>query len=143
MAENNPFKEALGDTSETFNPFAAKDANLTREQQLRTVAELNLVEPSVLRKSPKIAELTVHDLNDLASEFSGVPTRNERVAELSLEDIQDIEGVFFDFKVAAGRDLARSGIDGLKSVDVSCCCCTPCCCCAATDTSETDAKVYA
>jgi hypothetical protein len=45
--------------------------------------------------------------------------------------------VFFDFKVAAGRDLARrGGMSGLTSVDVSCCCCTPCCCCAATDMTE-------
>ncbi|HEY0640450.1 MAG TPA: hypothetical protein VGD67_22705 [Pseudonocardiaceae bacterium] len=104
--------------------------------QLRTVAELDLVPDEVLAKSPRVRDLTVRDLNDLAAEFAGVPTNNPRVSELTLEDIQDIEGVFYDFKVAAGRDLARLGTDQLASVDVSCCCCTPCCCCAATDTSR-------
>ena len=106
---------------------------------MRTVAEMHLVPDEVLKQSPKIAELTVRDLNDLALEFSGVPSKNEVVSNLSLDDIQDIEGVFYQFKVAAGRDLVKKAGKGGKagSVDVSCCCCTPCCCCAATDMSHT------
>lgn len=135
--EDNPFRRALEEGEGDFNPFSRDSDNLSKQQQLRTVAELDLVDREVLGRFPKVADLTVRDLNDLAAEFSGVPTNNPKVAELSLEDIQDIEGVFYEFKVAAGRDLARlGGKNELASVDVSCCCCTPCCCCAATDMSE-------
>jgi hypothetical protein len=140
MAEENPFKRALGESEGDFRPFADKSRNLTKEYQLRTIKDLGLVKPDVLERLPKVADLTVHDLNDLAAEFSGVPTENERVSALTLEDIQDIESVFYEFKVAAGRELVKQGspVGGAKSsVDVSCCCCTPCCCCAATDMSVT------
>ncbi len=133
MAEENPFKKAL---KEGASP-PREVVNLSKESKLRTVADLNLVKRDVLRRVPKIASLTVRDLEDLASEFTGIPTNNPRVAELSLEDIQDLEGVFHEFKLAAGRDLARLGRADLASVDVSCCCCTPCCCCAAADMAET------
>jgi hypothetical protein len=136
----NPFREALEAAEAESSPaVSAKTTTPTKRAQLRTVAELNLVSKETLRGSPKIAELTVKDLNDLALEFSGVPSKNPVVSELTLEDIQDIESVFYDFKVAAGKDLIqRAGIAGRAgSVDVSCCCCTPCCCCAATDMSHT------
>jgi hypothetical protein len=140
--EENPFKKALEGARKAEgerSPFSREKSgsNDLKAMQLRTVAELDLVPPEVLEKTPKIRDLTVRDLNDLAAEFAGVPTHNATVSELTLEDIQDIEGVFYDFKVAAGRDLARVGTDQLASVDVSCCCCTPCCCCAATDMSHT------
>jgi len=136
--ESNPFKAALEQQEGEFdNPFRREMPNLTKQQQTRTVADLQLVKEDVLQRVPKVADLTVRDLNDLAAEFSGIPTKNPKVAELSLEDIQDIESVFFEFKVAAGRDLAQLGRNDLAAVDVSCCCCTPCCCCAATDMSET------
>jgi hypothetical protein len=135
--EENPFRKALEEGESEASPFSRDVPNLSKESQLRTVRDLNLVEPEVLERLPVVADLTVADLNDLASEFSGVPSNNPKVAELSLEDVRDIETVFFDFKVAAGRDLARrGGMSGLASVDVSCCCCTPCCCCAATDMTE-------
>ena len=130
--EENPFKTAIESGDAKFTPFG-HDVNMVKAQQLRSVKELGLVSPDVIERLPQIADLTVRDLNDLAAEFSGVPTNNSKVSQLSLEDIQDIESVFFDFKVAAGRDLARGGRDNLAAVDVSCCCCTPCCCCAATD----------
>lgn len=136
--EQNPFRKALEEGEAEFAPFGRKDRNLTKERQLRTVREMNLVDPGVLDRAPQVADLTVQDLEDLADEFSGVPSNNRKVAELSLEDIQEIEAVFFEFKVAAGKELAGLGGAGeLASVDVSCCCCTPCCCCAATDMSET------
>jgi BMFP domain-containing protein YqiC len=134
--EENPFKKALEGAEAEVRPFSREATNPTKAQQLRTVADLDLVERETLERTPRIADLTVRDLNDLAAEFSGVPTNNPKVAALSLEDIQDIESVFFDFKVAAGKDLAQIGKGQLASVDVSCCCCTPCCCCAATDMSE-------
>ncbi len=136
--EENPFRKALREGETEFTPFGRKERNLTKERQLRTVREMNLVDPRVLERSPQVADLTVQDLEDLADEFAGVPSHNPRVSELSLEDIQDIEAVFFDFKLAAGKELGRLGGAGeLASVDVSCCCCTPCCCCAATDMTET------
>jgi hypothetical protein len=146
MAEaggENPFKRAFEPVKREeliakTSPFA-KDTrlgNLAKREQLRTVAEMNLVDREVLDRSPKIRELTVKDLNDLAAEFTGIPSNNEKVASLTLEDIQDLEGVFFEFKVSALRDVATAPGD-LAAVDVSCCCCTPCCCCAATDMSQT------
>jgi hypothetical protein len=135
--EENPYKRALEEGESDLKPFSREAPNLTKERQLRTVREMSLVTPDVLERLPQVAELTVQDLEDLASEFSGVPSNNPKIAELSLEDIQDIEGVFYDFKVAAGRDLAQLGKGELAAVDVSCCCCTPCCCCAATDMTET------
>jgi hypothetical protein len=132
--EENPFRRALQEGEARFHPFTQREApNLIKEEKLRTVRDLNLVHPDVLERVPQVADLTVADLEDLASEFSGVPSHNPKVAELSIEDIQEIEVVFYDFKVAAGKDLARAGRGQLSSVDVSCCCCTPCCCCAATD----------
>jgi hypothetical protein len=56
-----------------------------------------------------------------------------------LEDLKDIEDVFFEYKLAVGRDMQRplrggSGI-GVADVSVSSCCSTPCSCCAAVDTT--------
>lgn len=133
--EENPFRRALADDGADFAPFRRKEVNLTKERQLRRIGDMNLVSPEVLERSPQVADLTVQDLEDLADEFSGVPSHNRKVSELSLDDIRDIESVFFEFKVAAGKELAGGG--DLAAVDVSCCCCTPCCCCAATDMSET------
>jgi len=132
--EENPFRSALGEGEAEFHPLTQRGApNPVKEQKLRTVRDLNLVQPDVLERVPQVADLTVADLEDLASEFNGVPSYNPKVAELSIEDIQEIEAVFYDFKVAAAKDLARGGREQLTAVDVSCCCCTPCCCCAATD----------
>ncbi len=136
---SNPFRKALEGAENDKTPVRP-DRTVTpvRRTQMRTVAEMHLVPDEVLKESPKIAALTVRDLNDLALEFSGVPSNNELVSNLSLDDIQDIEGVFYQFKVAAGRDLIKKSPSGKAgSVDVSCCCCTPCCCCAATDMSHT------
>ena len=136
--DENPFRKALEVGEVEFTPFGRKERNLTKERQLRTIREMELVPAEVLERNRQIADLNVQDLEDLASEFSGVPTNNPKVAELTLDDIQDIEAVFFDFKVSAGKELAALGGRGeLAAVDVSCCCCTPCCCCAATDMSET------
>lgn len=136
MTENsaNPFTEALQEFDSDFSPF--EQAPVT-PAQLQTVAEMNLVKPEVLERIPKIAALTVKDLNDLADAFNGIPTNNQNVAELTLEDIKDIEDVFFEYKLAVGRDMLRplsggQGI-GVAGVSVSSCCSTPCSCCAAVD----------
>lgn len=140
-AAENPFKKALEGAAKggAATPRPRKQPSKLKELELRTVADLGLVDPQVLERTPTVRDLTVRDLNDLAAEFSGVPSNNPKVAELSLEDIQDIEGVFYNFKVSTGREMASTGVNRLaaSSVDVSCCCCTPCCCCAATDMSHT------
>ncbi len=144
--ESNPFRDAItlpdDDEARRRNPFDRdRDHDKetpTRREQLRTIADLDFVDKRTLEKAPQIRDLRVLDLNDLALEFSGVPTGNDRIAELTIEDIQDIESVFLDIKLKAGRELV-GGSNDLAAVDVSCCCCTPCCCCAATDTSHTAA----
>lgn len=141
----NPFRKAIEPTPDAegaarSRPFDRAQARISpvRSDKMRTIADLGLVDAKTLERTPAIRDLTVHDLNDLAAEFSGIPTSNRRVSDLTIEDIQSIEAVFTDFKLKAGRDLAAKATKGTgSSVDVSCCCCTPCCCCAATDLSHT------
>lgn len=135
MTDNNPFKE-LSAGPEAADGDPQRGENLRRKQELRTISDLGLVSPEELAQLPRIRDLTVHDLEDLASEFTGIPTGNERVTALNLNDLQDLEGVFFEFKRSVGRDVARHG-GTVRSVDVSCCCCTPCCSCAAADMTYT------
>jgi hypothetical protein len=131
----NPFTEALEEFESDFSPFTSAPA--VAAAQLQTVRDMNLVEPEVLDQIPKVASLTVKDLNDLADAFNGIPTTNPIVGELTLEDLKDIEDVFFEYKLAVGRDMQRPlsgghGI-GVAGVSVSSCCSTPCSCCAAVD----------
>jgi hypothetical protein len=131
-----PFQEALEEFDSDFSPAVANPS--VASAQLQTVAEMNLVKPEVLDQLPKIRNLTVRDLNDLASSFSGIPTNNPNIAELTLEDLKDIEDVFFEYKLAVGRDMERPiGSGGVEAagVSVSSCCSTPCSCCAAVDTT--------
>jgi hypothetical protein len=146
MAEDNPFRRVLDERGEKLqrreltrrvplDALETKDVPSKREQ-LRTVADLGIADRALLRRNPKIAALTVRDLNDLAAQFNGIPTNNPKVAKLTVADMQDIEGVFLDYKVKAATDVARivkGGGSPAASVDVSCCCCTPCCCCAAAE----------
>ncbi len=136
MAEN-PYEDILaGQPAEARQrkPFSpgAKPEGGEKSEDRRTVAELNLVDPAVLAEMPRIAELTVEDLEDLASEFSGLDSGNNKVKDLTVEDIQDLEGVFFQFRAGA-LQKAASGGDGTLEWSISCCSCTPCCCCAAAD----------
>ena len=133
----NPFEDILADQpaeSRQRKPFGpgAHPEGAEKAEDRRTVAELNLVDPAVLAEMPKIAELTVEDLEDLASEFSGLDSGNQRVKDLSVEDIQDLEGVFFQFRAGA-LQKAATGAEGELEWSISCCSCTPCCCCAAVD----------
>jgi hypothetical protein len=138
-ALRQPTEEYAEDAAARITPFARgrRPSNPTKEDQLRTVGEMGLVDRAALERTPTVRDLTVRDLNDLASEFSGIPTNNPKVAELTVEDVQDLEGVFLEFKLRTVADLARPDALQLESIDVSCCCCTPCCCCAATDLSHT------
>ena len=135
MAEN-PFKSALERAQPEEATTLGEGTSPSQADLLRTVEDLNIVDPEVLRSMPKVAKLTVKDLNDLAAEFNGVPSGNPKVKDFTLEDLQDLEGVFFEYKVAALRQV-QSGQDvTAEAWSVSCCCCTPCCCCAAADVEE-------
>jgi hypothetical protein len=138
--DDNPFKRALearegGEFTRLrpFRPPEAKGASPRRIDQTRTVADLNLADPAVVSKNPRIAGLTVHDLGDLADQFSGIPVYNPKIADLTIDDMQDLEGVFLEFKTNAAREISGLARGELAAVDVSCCCCTPCCCCAAAE----------
>jgi hypothetical protein len=99
------------------------------------VREMNL--PSGQLATPRAADLSVKDLNDLAAEFSGLQTNNPHLPELSLEDLNSLEAVFTDVKIQAAMAAREAALSGAAAPDwtVSCCCCTPCCSCAATDTT--------
>lgn len=137
---DNPFRQALDATRPSQKDLQGTQAagaldekgNPVQRDQGRTIEDLKLVDPRVLAKNPKVARLTVRDLNDLAAQFSGLPTRNQRIGELTVEDMQDIEGIFLEYKVNTARVIAERGLENF-AVDVSCCCTTPCCCCAAAD----------
>lgn len=121
---NNPFR------SGSFS-LSGAGATATKRELLQKVGELNLGREAVSRANSQVRELTVKDLNDLASEFAGVPTYNKKVAELSFDDLRNIEEVFTDFKLDIAERASLDREFDLAAVDVSCCCCTPCCCCAA------------
>ncbi|MEU8385593.1 hypothetical protein [Streptosporangium sp. NPDC048865] len=135
MTDDNPFKDLSAVPARDPGDLQRAE-NLQKTEQTRTVADLGLATPEQLERLPNIRDLTVRDLNDLAAEFSGIPTENRRVAALSVDDLQDLEGVFFEFKRSVGSDLVNRRAT-VSSVDVSCCCCTPCCSCAAADMTST------
>jgi len=90
--------------------------------------------------TPRAADLSVKDLNDLAAEFSGVPSSNPKLGQLSLEDLNSLEAVFTDAKIQAAKTVRQAAVSGAGAPDVSvsCCSCTPCCCCAAAETAPFD-----
>jgi len=143
MAElhENPFRRAMeanegGEDIGTLRPFRLPEekASPRKLDQTRTVAELDLVDPAMIARNPRIAGLTVHDLGDLADQFAGIPVYNPKIADLTIDDMTDLEGVFLEFKTGAARQVGLKARGSSSSVDVSCCCCTPCCCCAAAET---------
>lgn len=113
--------------------MARKPAPLKLDQ-MRTISQLGFEKAVVSKASPRVAELTVRDLNDLAAAFQGVEVRNPRISKLSVQDIQNIEEVFGEYKMRQLQKISTtvSRVDEL-AIDISCCCCTPCCCCAATE----------
>jgi hypothetical protein len=145
MAETstNPFRtgtSAPSNDDSALYPLARAGEEGGRGSDLRRelgqkVKDMNLG-PSKQLATRRAAELTVKDLNDLAAEFSGVPSSNPKLSELTLEDLNSLEAVFTDVKIqtaTAAREAALSGA-AAPAWNVSCCSCTPCCCCAAADT---------
>ena len=145
-SQQNPFKAAMEDPpsdptsgGSQFQPFRSPEAEAVAAPKAllrRKVADLGLGDPSVLARNPRVADLSVKDLNDLAQEFQGVRSRNPNVARLTIQDMQDLEGVFMEYKLDAARQLqAQASAQGVVSAEwsISCCCCTPCCSCAAAE----------
>lgn len=142
-APSNPFRSQASapQADDTLFPLAASDADRGGGPDFKRVLgqrvrDMNLG-PSKNLATQKAAELTVKDLNDLAAEFSGLPTSNPRLSQLSLEDLNSLEAVFTDAKIQAATAVREAAVSGAAAPDVSvtCCCCTPCCSCAATDTA--------
>jgi hypothetical protein len=135
----NPFRPGgeapVADDSALF-PFADRavgTGDLSSVLTLR-VEEMNLGAAKQLA-TPRAAALTVKDLNDLAAEFSGVPTNNPDLPALSIEDLNSLEAVFTEVKIQTAKTVREAATSGVRQADVSvsCCCCTPCCCCAAAE----------
>jgi hypothetical protein len=119
-------------------PFAARE--------LRKVSEIKELGAANLKMAtPKVKQLQVKDLEDLARRFHGVEVENSKLDKLQFDDFKSIEDVFQGYKHKALEDAARArpakapvkptgdgGGSSAGSCGVNvCCCCTPCCCCAA------------
>jgi hypothetical protein len=137
----NPFRrqEASAADETTATPFARAEAvgggNLLRRSLGRKVREVSLTNVGRDLATARAGELTVKDLNDLAADFSGVPSNNPRIAELTIEDLNSIEAVFYEARMKAAQATRQAAAEAAPIFDNwSCCCCTPCCCCAAAET---------
>jgi hypothetical protein len=90
--------------------------------------------------TPRVQELTVDDLNKLASVASGAAAPSGNLAALDADDIRSLDDTFHEARLQAADLLARRLKQGAGVAEDeefldgwSCCCCTPCCCCAAAD----------
>ena len=104
----------------------------------RKVSEItDLGDEALRRATPKVRELQVKDLNDLARRVQGVDVINPKLDDLKIEDIKSLESAFSEYKANKLKKVERGEekIPGEEEIfdDWSCCCCTPCCCCAAAD----------
>jgi hypothetical protein len=112
--------------------------NPALEVERRKINEVKDLGDENLRKAtPKVRELRVKDLNDLARKLHGLDVRNPTVDDLSVEDYRSIEEVFQGYKqqLLERAERGENVVPGEEEIfdNWSCCCCTPCCCCAAAD----------
>jgi uncharacterized protein with von Willebrand factor type A (vWA) domain len=100
------------------------------------------LDPQIFKgASARVQELTIADLNTLASVASGAETAEGKLADLDADDLRSLDEAFHQAKLQAADMLARRLKRGANLTDEdqelfdnwSCCCCTPCCCCAAAD----------
>jgi hypothetical protein len=114
------------------------ETELARERgkKIRDLGPSIIVDEAVLKKvSPRVLDLTVLDLQDIADEIAGLDSFNPKAKAINAKDLQDIESIF---NGAKGKGIqSRGGPQGAAEPEIfggwSCCCCTPCCCCAATE----------
>jgi hypothetical protein len=119
-------------------PLAARE--LRKVSQIRELGAENLK-----KATPKVKQLQVKDLEDLARRFQGVEVENSKLDKLQVQDFKSLEDVFQGYKqrqlqVALKAKPAKAPVKGGGNgggggaggcgINV-CCCCTPCCCCAA------------
>jgi hypothetical protein len=119
-----------------FRDPEVEEQALPKKLLNRKVKDLGIGDPAVLARNQLVANLTIHDLNDLAARFEGAPTQNRTIAKLTIEDLQDLEGIFLEYKLGTSKQLtAMAASQGVVSAEwsVSCCSCTPCCSCAAAE----------
>jgi hypothetical protein len=155
MSSDNPFRRKKKGTESE-----ASDSSTTiYARQLRTkikdMGPTLIPDPSILEEvNPRVLDLSVKDLQDLASQISGVESNNPRVRNLNAQDLQDIEAVFYEAKIKAiqtqgsgtpfeyrpepGELGAEGEVEAQFFDGWSCCCCTPCCSCAAADVDPFD-----
>jgi hypothetical protein len=106
--------------------------------EVRKIKEIeDLGEDALRRATPKVRELRVKDLNDLARRLQGVDVMNPSLDDLQIEDLRSLEDAFQGYKQSLLEQAERGEvkIPGEEEIfdNWSCCCCTPCCCCAAAD----------
>jgi hypothetical protein len=90
--------------------------------------------------TPRVQELTIADLNQLAAVASGAAVPAGKLAALDADDIRSLDDAFHEAKLQSADLLARrlKQREGVAEDEEfldgwSCCCCSPCCCCAAAD----------
>jgi len=81
------------------------EVNLKSEKS-RRVFEMGFDKTLLRQVSPKVAALSVADLEDLGRRFAGVPVENSTIDGLSVEDIQGLDELFRDQKAQALADIA-------------------------------------
>jgi hypothetical protein len=110
-----------------------------RRDPKQHIHEIRDLEPHLKNATPKVRELTVGDLDDLATKFKGHDPGNPKVAALNLQDLQSLEASFQGLRQEAARRAQHEGVPGEPTPadpedwSISCCSCTPCCCCAAAE----------
>ena len=116
-------------------PRSETPAVIAQERKVADIQDLG--KENLDKASPKVRELRVADLNDLARKFQGVDVANPNIQDLSVDDYRSLEDVFQGYKQhllerAEGGEAVIPGEEEIFD-NWSCCCCTPCCCCAAAD----------
>ena len=115
---------------------------MSEEQELaRGRRRLREMDPRVFGKvTDRVKELTVEDLNQLATFATAGGATPPNLADLDADDLRSLEDAFHQARLQAsdqlGTKLDPSSVapeDEEIFDNWSCCCCTPCCCCAAAD----------
>jgi hypothetical protein len=104
----------------------------------KTISQMGFSDTKLALVTEKVRNLTVKDLQDLASRFLGQPVTNDIVLGLQAVDLKGIEDLFVDQRARALQLIATSAGPGGPVVEApggnACCSCTPCCsCCAAAE----------
>jgi hypothetical protein len=160
-SSENPFRrKKKGTESEASSESSTLYARQLRTK-IRDMGPTLIPDRTILNEvNERVLDLSVKDLNDLASQLAGVDSNNPKVRNISASDLQDIEAIFYEAKSTAIQtresggqfeykpEPGELGIEGEVEAQFfdgwSCCSCTPCCCCAAAVVDPLDDnEVYA